>query len=193
MLYNQHVSLIRLDIDVLSIRVRFTNVLCYILVIIGVIGNILGLCIFSSSRRTWRISSIYVYLATCSSIINLFCALRYALILHSKSQYILSGLVGHIWLACKIYEFSFAFRIISSWITLFWMFERLMCVSKRLRSLFHRWNRSKFKFVVPFMVIIIILACAVGPPIYMYQPQMFGYVKSFSEKILFLYIISEMC
>lgn len=127
MVYDQHMSFL-LNVNDFNIRVQFTDSLCYILVILGLIGNILGLCIFCSSRRTWRISSVYVYLATSTSIINIFCVFRYALILHSKSRIILRELVGHIWLACKIYEFSFAFRIISSWITLFWMFD--MCFKK---------------------------------------------------------------
>ena len=180
MLDDEHVSVLFVNIDTLDIRVQFTDYLCFVFVIFGLIGNIFGLCIFSSSRHSWRISSIYVYLATCSSIVNLFCVIRYGLILHSKSQRILRELVGHIWLACKIYEFSFAFRVISSWIILFWMFERLTCVSKRLRTLFYRWNASRFKFVLPFIMIIIIVVGVIGPPLYMYQPQLFKYVKNFS-------------
>ncbi len=163
-----------LDLDVLDLRVRFTDILCYILVFFGLFGNVLGLFIFSTCRRTWQISTIYVYLATTSSIINLFCVIRYALILHSKSQYILRQLVGHVWIACKLYEFTFSFRLISSWITLFWMFERVTCVSKRLRSIFYRWNTSKIKFIIPIILIIIILVCVLGPSLYMYEPQMFG-------------------
>jgi hypothetical protein len=170
-------SFLLLDIDVPSLRVQFTDALCYILVVFGLIGNVLGLFIFSSSRRTWRISSVYVYLATGSSIINLLCVIHYASILHSKSRFILCEFVGQIWIACKIYEFSFCLRVISSWITLFWMFERFLCVSKRLRLLSHRWNMSKFKFIIPIIIILIILTCVLGPPLYMYQPQMSGYVK----------------
>jgi hypothetical protein len=189
MLHDQHVPLLLMSVDTHDIRVQFTDYLCCILVIFGLIGNILGLCIFSSSRRSWQISTVYVYLATCSSIINLFCVIRYALILHSKSQYILREFVGRIWLACKLYELSFAFRIMSSWITLFWMFERLTCVSTRLRTLFHRWNASKFKFVLPFIVIIIILICVIGPPLYMYQPQISEYVKKFQISLFLLMIL----
>jgi hypothetical protein len=177
MLYEEKMSFLLFDLNVLNLRVQFIDILCYILVIFGLVGNVLGLFIFSTCRRTWRISSVYVYLATGSSIINLFCVVRYALMLHSKSQYFIRELVGEVWLACKVYEFSFSFRLISSWITLFWMFERLTCVSERLRSLFYRWNISKFKLVVPMMIIIIILACVLGPPLYMYEPQTFGYVK----------------
>jgi len=178
--YDEQMSLLLLNADTVNLRVQFTDNLCYILVIFGLVGNMLGLFIFSSSRRTWRISSVYVYLATSSSVINLFCVIRYALILHSKSQNIVRHLVGHVWLACKIYEISFSFRVISSWITLFWMFERLTCVSKRLRSLFYRWNTSQLKFVFPLMIIVFILGCVLGPPVYMYEPKMFEYVICFS-------------
>ena len=156
------------------LRIEITNIFCYVLVVFGLVGNVLGLLVFSSCRRTWRISSVYVYLATCSSIINLFCVIRYALILHSKSQDIVRQLIGNLWLACKIYEFSFSFRIISSWITLFWMFERLTCVSRRLRAFFHRWNRSQFKFLIPLMILMSILMSVIGPSLYMYQPQKLG-------------------
>lgn len=179
MLSDQHVPFLLSDINVLDIRVQFTDYFCCILVILGVIGNVLGLSIFSSSRRIRRISSTYVYLATSSSIINLFCVVRYALILHSKSQMILRELVGHVWLACKMYELSFVFRVISSWITLFWMFERLTCISKKLRTFFYRWNRTSIKFLIPILLLILILFAVILPPLLTYQPQISPYVNSF--------------
>ncbi len=114
-----------------SFRTRIKNISCIILFILGVMGNVLGLVIFSSSCRFRRISTVYVYLATWSSITNLLCVIRYASILHSTSRYFLRQLVGETWWTCKSYEFSFSFRVISSWITLFWMFERLICVPRR--------------------------------------------------------------
>lgn len=83
----------------------------------------------SSSRRTWRISSVYACLATWSSLTNLLCIIRYASILHSTTRNLL-----HRWV-CQIYELSFSFRVISSWITLFGMFERVTCLSTRIRTL----------------------------------------------------------
>ncbi|CAF0910309.1 unnamed protein product [Adineta steineri] len=97
--------------------------------------------------------------------------LKYVFVLHSSSRNILHDLVGHKWWACKLYEFSFSFRVISSWITLFWMFERLTCVSRRLRLLSERCAPYKIKFIVPFVMMIIILGCVILPPVYMYQPQ----------------------
>jgi hypothetical protein len=166
----EHMSLLIPQIDVDSGPVRLTDISCYILIILGIVGNVLGLFIFSSSRRTWRISSVYACLATCSSITNLLCVIRYASVLHSTSRYILRDLVGQTWWGCKIYEFSFSFRVISSWITLFWMFERLMCASTKLRSFFNRCNSYKLKFIIPIVIVITLLSCIIGPPVYMFQP-----------------------
>jgi len=168
---DKDVSLLFQNIDVFSFHTRLMNILCIILFIFGIIGNILGLIIFSSSRHTWRISSVYVCLAACSSITNLLCVIRYASIFHSTSRHILRELIGRTWWACKIYEFSFSFRVISSWITLFWMFERLICVSKRLKTFFNRCNSCTFKFLIPIIMIIFILGCVIGPPLYIYQPE----------------------
>jgi hypothetical protein len=168
---DKHVSLLFQNVDVFSFHTRLMNILRIILFIFGVIGNILGLIIFSSSRHTWRISSVYACLAACSSITNLLCVIQYASILHSTSRYILRQLVGQTWWGCKIYKFSFSFRVISSWITLFWMFERLICISTKLRAFFNRWFSFKLKFVSPIIIFIIILGCVIGPPVYMYQPR----------------------
>jgi hypothetical protein len=172
----KHVSLLMHKVNDITLQIRIINIVCYILVILGLVGNILGLILFSSSRRTWRISSIYVYLATCSSITNLLCVIRYIFVLHSGLRNILYEIVGEKWWACKIYEFSFSFRIISSWITLFWMFERLICVSTQLRTFFNRWNSFKLKFIIPIIIVISILSCVIGPPVYMFQPQILEYV-----------------
>ncbi|CAF1433254.1 unnamed protein product [Rotaria sordida] len=145
-------------------------------VILGFIGNILGLFVFWSSRRTWQVSSAYVYLATSCSITNLLCVIRYVSLLHSRFRNILYELVGQIWWACKVYEFAFSFRVISAWITLFWMFERLMCVSKKLRACFNKCNSYQLKFIIPILLILTILSCVIGPPVYMFEPQILDYI-----------------
>jgi hypothetical protein len=169
-----HVSLLAPETGTYSLQALLTHTtdaVCYVLVILGIVGNLLGLFIFSSSRRTWQISSVYAFLATCSSITNLLCVVRYASILQSTSRHILRQLVEQRWWACKLYEFSFSFRVISSWITLFWMFERLMCVSTKLRSFFNRCNSYQLKFIIPIIIMSIILCCVIGPPVYMYEPE----------------------
>ncbi|CAF1323798.1 unnamed protein product [Adineta ricciae] len=168
---NQHMSIILQSIDTFSHRVQVTDSLCWFLIVLGVLGNLFGLLIFCSSQQAWRISTIYVYLASSTSIINLFCAIRYALILHSKSRIFINNLVGYSWYACKIYEMAFSFRVISSWITLFWMFERLICISDRLRTLFHRWNTSQLKIAIPLVILSFILIGTLAPSVYIYQPQ----------------------
>ncbi|UJR24055.1 hypothetical protein I4U23_027023 [Adineta vaga] len=173
--HNQRMSIILQNIDIYSQRVQFTDGLCYLLIILGFIGNIFGLLIFSSSRQTWRQSSTYVYLANSSSIINLFCATRYALILHSRTRIFINELVQYQWFACKLYEISFCFRVISSWITLFWMFERLTCISESLRTFCNRWKTSQLKFLIPCIILTLILVCVLGPSVYMYQPQIIEY------------------
>ena len=76
------------------VRTKLIDILTIILVILGIAGNILGLLIFSSSRRFRRISAVYVHLATYSSIANLFCVIRYASILHSTTRIFLRQLIG---------------------------------------------------------------------------------------------------
>jgi hypothetical protein len=167
-----HIPLLFREIDVFSRHTRLLDTVCISLFILGIFGNILGLFIFSSSHRSRRISSVYVFLATCSSITNLLSIIRYTSILHSTSRHFLRQLIGQTWWACKLYEFSFSFRIISSWITLFWMFERLVCVSKRLRSYLNRWCSFKYKFLIPTIMIILIVGCVIGPSIYLFQSDL---------------------
>ncbi|CAF0995808.1 unnamed protein product [Adineta steineri] len=169
--YNKHVSILYHKIHTFTLQTRLINTSCYILFILGIIGNTLGLFVFCSSRRSWRISSTYTFFASSSSIINFFCMLKYVFVLHSSSRNILHDLVGQKWWACKLFEFSFSFRVISSWITLFWMFERLTCVSRKLRLLSERCEPYKIKFIVPVVMMIIIFSCVILPPVYMYQPQ----------------------
>jgi hypothetical protein len=172
----QHVSILFHRVNDRTFQVQLTDTVCDALVILGIVGNLFGLFIFGLSRRTGRISPVYACLATCSSITNILCVIRYAFILHSRSRNILHEFVGQKWWACKMYELSFSFRVISSWITLFWMFERLTCVSTTLQAFFNRWNLYKLKFIIPVIIVLIILGCVIGPPIYMFQPQIFEYV-----------------
>ena len=166
-------SLLFRHVNVLTLHTRLTDIFCSVLFILGVIGNVLGLFIFSSSRRSWKISSMYAHLATLSSITNLLCLIRYASILHSSTRQILSDWIGREWWACKTYELSFAFRLFSAWITLFWMLERLICVSRRLKTLIKRWNTYKLIFILPILLLAVVCACTIALPMYMFQPQIF--------------------
>lgn len=161
-----------------TLHTHLIDIVSSLLFVLGIVGNVLGLFLFSSSRRSRRISSSYVILATSSSIVNLLCVVRYAFILHSVSRKHLQHLVGHVWWACKGYELSFCIRVISSWITLYWMFERLLCVSKRLRSCFNAWKSYKIIFPFPFILLLLILISVIGPPVYMFQPDVRRWVSS---------------
>ena len=171
MLDENTASLLFRPVDKFAVHTYFIDILSVILFLLGITGNVLGLFLFSSSRRSRRISSIYVTLATSSSIVNLLCVIRYTCFLHSISRELLRQFVGQTWWACKFFAFSFSFRVISSWITLFWMFERLLCVSKRLKSCFNSWKSYKIIFSVPFTLILLILISVIGPPVYMFQPD----------------------
>ncbi|UJR32387.1 hypothetical protein I4U23_019849 [Adineta vaga] len=156
-----------------DLQTQLTDILCFILFIMGIVGNIFGLLFFFSIRRRWTISSDYIGSAISSSITNLLCLIRYSSILYSVTRHPLHQLVQNNWWACKIYEFSFSFRVISAWIILFWMFERLMCVSSGLRTFFNRWLSFKFNFMIPITTIIVIIGCVVGPSVFMFEPQLF--------------------
>jgi len=175
--HHEHVPLLYQKFDPNDFLTTTVDSLCEILFPLGTIGNLLGLFIFSTSRRSTRISTAYTYLAISSSITNLLCLIRYASILHSYSRDVIRELVGQFWWACKIYEFSFAFRIISSWITLFWMFERLICISTKLQTFFHRSKLTKFKFILPMSLLIVILSSVIGPPVIMFEPNTITYLN----------------
>ena len=166
----KHVSLLYRHVDDVALHTYLIDPLCHVLFLLGIVGNVLGLLLFSSSRRSRRISSTYVTLATCSSIANLLCVFRYSSVLHSTTREILRDRVGQSRWGCKFYEFSFSFRVVASWITLFWMFERLLCVSTKLRAFFTPWKACQMKFVVPALIVMCILGVVIGPPVYMFEP-----------------------
>ena len=166
----KYVSLLFRHVDTVAFHTHLIDTLCQTLFLLGIIGNVFGLFVFFSSRRSRRISSTYVTLATSSSVANVLCVFRYASILHSRTRNVLRGLVGQTRWGCKFYEFSFSFRVVSSWITLFWMFERVLCVSATLRSCFSRCKAFRLKYVVPVFIILLILSVVIGPPVYMYEP-----------------------
>ena len=180
---DKHISILFDEVDVNSTGSKLIDILCYILIIVGIIGNVLGLIIFLSSRRCWKISSTYVYLSSSCSIINMLCVIRYGCVLHSKCQNILHDLVGEKWWACKLYEFSFSFRVLSSWLTLFWMFERLTCILPKLKSFLNRSISCKLQFIIPTLTFIVLFILIIGLPVYMFQPQITKYISTHSDII----------
>ncbi|CAF4664039.1 unnamed protein product, partial [Rotaria sp. Silwood2] len=85
--------------------------ICIIMIILGTIGNILGLIIFSS--RKFR-QTTYGKLAITSLIINLLCVYRYSLLLHSSTRRWIAYKVAQSWFNCKLYRFSSCLRILSA-------------------------------------------------------------------------------
>src|SRR5271156_1190845 len=100
--------------------------ICIIMIILGSIGNSLGLIVFSSQkfRRT-----TYGRLAIASLIINLLCVFRYSLLLHSHVRRWMTYKVGQSWLNCKIYRFSSCLRILSAFVIVAWTYERFAYVT----------------------------------------------------------------
>ncbi|CAF3984222.1 unnamed protein product, partial [Rotaria sp. Silwood1] len=118
--------------------------ICIILFVLGFIGNLLGLIVFSSRR--FRCCPTYATLALTSFTINLICIVRYSLVIHSTTRRWLSDYIVSVhWLTCKIYRLSSSFRVLSAWITVFWVIVRFVYVSSRLNLLFNfREKYQKF-------------------------------------------------
>ena len=142
------------------------NLICIIMFILGTLGNILGLIVFSSRkfRRT-----TYGRLAIGSLIINLLCVFRYSFLLHSNTRRWITYRVSQTWLNCKLYRLSSCLRILSSWLIVTWTYERFTYVTINY-NLFtnHFWiKRYKFYFMTFFSLIII--GFLTGPTVYFYH------------------------
>lgn len=152
-----------------------TDWLCVILFILGFIGNLLGLAVFSSRR--FRCCSTYATLALTSFSINLICIIRYSLLLHSTTRRWLSdNIVSMHWLTCKIFRLSSSFRVLAAWVTVFWVIERFIYVTSRLNVLsnrcekFHSFEKYKYLFMIfiAFTMVIIVT----GPTVIFFSPNL---------------------
>jgi len=140
--------------------------ICIILFVLGFIGNVLGLVVFSSRR--FRCCSTYATLALISFTINLICIVRYSLILHSTTRRWLSEYVVNTqWLTCKFYRLSSSFRVLAAWVTVFWVIERFIYVSSRLNVLFNQRERfqicGKYKYFFMLCISLIMIMIVSGP------------------------------
>jgi hypothetical protein len=145
------------------------------LFILGFIGNVLGLVVFSSRR--FRCCSTYAVLALTSFSINLICIIRYSLLLHSTTRRWLSNNIVSIhWLTCKIFRLSSSFRVLAAWVTVFWVIERFIYVTSRLHLLFN--NREKFrlfekyKFLCMIIIALIMVIIVTGPTVIFFSPNL---------------------
>jgi hypothetical protein len=145
------------------------------LFILGFIGNVLGLVVFSSRR--FRCCSTYAVLALTSFSINLICIIRYSLLLHSTTRRWLSNNIVSIhWLTCKIFRLSSSFRVLAAWVTVFWVIERFIYVTSRLHLLFN--NREKFrlfekyKFLCMIIIALIMVIIVTGPTVIFFSANL---------------------
>jgi hypothetical protein len=149
--------------------------ICIILFVLGFIGNVLGLVVFSSRR--FRCCSTYAILSLTSFSINLICIIRYTLLLHSTTRRWLSDkIVGVHWLTCKIFRLSSAFRVLAAWVTVFWVIERFIYVTSRLHLLFNRREKcgilEKYRFLCMTLTALIMVIIVTGPSVIFFSPNL---------------------
>lgn len=159
----------------MDLTVATIDWICVILFVLGFIGNLLGLVVFSSRR--FRCCSTYAILALTSFSINFICIIRYSLLLHSTTRRWLSDNVVNIhWLTCKIFRLSSAFRVLAAWVTVFWVIERFIYVSSRLHLLFNRRERyllvEKYRFFSMIFLALIMVMIVTGPTVIFFSPNL---------------------
>jgi hypothetical protein len=149
--------------------------ICILLFILGFIGNLLGLVVFSSRR--FRCCSTYAILALTSFSINLICIIRYTLLLHSTTRRWLSdNIVSMHWLTCKIFRLSSSFRVLAAWVTVFWVIERFIYVTSRLHFVYNRREKfnyfEKYKFLCMIIIALIMVIIVTGPTVIFFSPNL---------------------
>jgi len=143
--------------------------ICVMMFVLGILGNILGLIVFSSRkfRRT-----TYGRLAIASLIINLLCVFRYSLLLHSKTRLWITYKVGQTWLYCKLYRFSSCLRILSAFVIVAWTYERFTYVTINYSFFTNHPFVKRYKFYFMTFISLIIVGGLTGPTVYFYQPKL---------------------
>ncbi|CAF2111452.1 unnamed protein product [Rotaria magnacalcarata] len=146
--------------------------ICVVLFVLGFIGNLLGLIVFSSRR--FRCCSTYATLALASFGTNLIGIIRYALLIHSTTRRWLSdNIVNLHWITCKIFRLSSSIRVISAWITVFWVIERFAYVTSRLNLFYNRGEKchffGKYKFLCMITIALTMVAIVTGPNVFFYE------------------------
>jgi hypothetical protein len=142
--------------------------ICIVMIILGSLGNSLGLIVFSSRkfRRT-----TYGRLAIASLIINLLCVFRYSLLLHSITRRWITYKVGQSWFNCKLYRSSSCLRILSALVTVTWTYERFSYVTTNFHYLMNNKYIKKYKFYFMTILSLIVVAALTGPTVYFYAPK----------------------
>ncbi|CAF1920370.1 unnamed protein product [Rotaria magnacalcarata] len=136
------------------------------MIILGTIGNNLGLIVFSSRkfRRT-----TYGRLAITSLIINLLCVYRYSLLLHSNTRRWIAFKTGQSWFNCKLYRLSSCLRMLSAFVTVVWTYERFTYVTTNFRFFTKNPYVKRYKFYFMTILSLIIITAVTGPTVYFYE------------------------
>ena len=150
----------------LSITNEIVDLICIIMIILGTIGNSLGLIVFSS--RKFR-RSTYGRLAIGSLIINLLCVYRYSLLLHSETRRWITYKAGQSWFNCKLYRLSSCLRLLSAVVTVVWTYERFTYVTKTFQLFPQNKSLQKYKFYLITLFSLVLVATVNGPTVYFYQ------------------------
>lgn len=144
----------------------FIDLICILMLILGTIGNILGLIVFSSEKfRRTR----YGRIALISFLINFLCVFRYSLLIHSKTRLWITYNVGQSWFLCKFYRFSSCLRILSSFILVTWTYERFIYVTNHCTYSMNNSFFAKYKFYFLTFIFFLIIGGLTGPNVYFYH------------------------
>ena len=153
---------------------EFVDSICILMMILGLIGNVLGLIVFSS--RKFR-RSTYGRLAIASLIINLLCVFRYSLLLHSVIRRWITYKVGQRWFYCKLYRLSSCLRVLSSFLIVIWTYERYSYVTNNFQLI----SKNKCQFALLTIISLSIIVVLTGPNVYFYLPQQISLIDDESS------------
>lgn len=147
--------------------------ICVSFFVLGLIGNLLGLIVFSSRR--FRCCSTYSTLALTSFTVNLVCIIRYSMLLHSTTRKWLSDkIVAFHWINCKVYRSTSSIRVVAAWLTVFWVVERFVYVSSRLNFVSTETLRfrfiKKYRYSLMIFIVVLMLVLVTAPTVYFYSP-----------------------
>jgi hypothetical protein len=169
----------RCDVMSHSTQSEIVDFICILMIVLGSLGNTLGLIVFSS--RKFRRTS-YARLAIASLVINLLCVFRYSLLLHSETRRWITYKVGLSWFNCKLYRLSSCLRILSAFVTVVWTYERFTYVTSNFHFFSsHQW-KVKLKFFVLISLSLLLIAALTGPTVYFYEAQAIAHPQRSSEQ-----------
>ena len=150
-----------------STTTEIVDWICMVMLVLGSVGNSLGLIVFSS--RKFRRTS-YGRLAIASLIINLLCVFRYSLLLHSSTRRWITFKAGQSWFNCKLYRLSSSLRILSALVTVAWTYERFSFVTTNIQFFTNNQRIQTCKFLLMAILSVLVVTALTGPTVYFYRP-----------------------